>query len=91
MRKGSLTRREFLETTSVGVAASVVPGVRAATGNPNTLAVLGGTPVRSKPFPTWPQTKELDENNILKALRNHRWCTYDGEFIPKFEKAWAEH
>ena len=91
MRKEFFTRREFLETTSVGVAASAVPGVRAATGNPNALAVMGGTPVRSKPFPSWPQTKELDESNILKSLRSHRWCTYDGEFIPKFEKTWAEH
>jgi dTDP-4-amino-4,6-dideoxygalactose transaminase len=50
----------------------------------------GGTPVRTKPFPSWPQTNELDEANILKALRNHRRCTFDGEFVPKFEKAWAE-
>lgn len=91
MRKGSLTRREFLETTSVGVAASVVPSARAAGGNPNVLAVQGGMPVRSKPFPTWPQTKELDESNILRALRSHRWCTYDGEYVAQFEKAWAEH
>jgi dTDP-4-amino-4,6-dideoxygalactose transaminase len=91
MKKGSLTRREFLETTSVGVAASVVPSVRAAGGNPNALALHGGTPVRSKPFPTWPQTRELDESNILKALRSHHWCTYDGEYVAKFEKAWAEH
>ena len=32
----------------------------------------------------------MDEENILKSLRNHRWCTLDGEFIPKFEKTWAE-
>jgi dTDP-4-amino-4,6-dideoxygalactose transaminase len=60
-------------------------------GNPNALAVQGGTPVRTKPFPAWPQTHELDEANILKTLRNHRWCTFDGEFIPKFEQAWAKH
>jgi perosamine synthetase len=91
MWKRSLNRRKFLETTSVGVTASVVPSLRAATGNPNALAVQGGTPVRSKPFPAWPQTRELDENNILRALRSHRWCTYDGEFIRKFETAWAQH
>ncbi len=53
MKKASLTQREFLEATSVGVAASVVPSVSIAGGNPNVLAVQGGTPVRSKPFPTW--------------------------------------
>jgi dTDP-4-amino-4,6-dideoxygalactose transaminase len=91
MRKSTLTRREFLGTTSAGLAAaSVVPRSRAVSGNPNALALHGGTPVRSTPFPDWPQTAEADEQYILKSLRNHRWCTMDGEFIPKFEKAWRE-
>ena len=91
MGKTHLTRREFLGKTSAGLAmASVVPRAVATTsGNPNALALKGGTPVRTKPFPDWPQTDSLDEANILKALRNHRWCTYDGEFTPRFEKAWA--
>ncbi len=91
MRKKSLTRRQFLEKTSAGLAvASVVPLGAAVSANPNALALRGGTPVRTTPFPAWPQTGDLDEKNILKALRNHRWCTFDGEFIPMFEKAWAE-
>jgi perosamine synthetase len=100
MNKKSLTRRQFLGRTSAGLAAaSLVPvglaGCRAGRspvgGNPNALALKGGTPVRSQPYPGWPQTDQLDEEMILKALRNHRWCTYDGEFVPKFEKAWSAH
>lgn len=92
MRRKSLTRREFLEKTSAGIAAAgVVPRhAPALGGNPNALAMRGGTPVRSQPYPTWPQTSEIDEQYILKSLRNHRWCTFDGEFVPKFEKAWGE-
>jgi perosamine synthetase len=92
MKKKGLTRREFLEKTSAGIAvASVAPRrAPAVSGNPNALAINGGTPVRSKPYPSWPQTAEVDEQNILKSLHNHRWCTFDGEFIPKFEKAWGE-
>jgi len=92
MRMKRLTRRQFLERTSAGLAvASVTPRrAPAVSGNPNALAINGGTPVRSKPYPTWPQTSEVDEQNILKSLRNRRWCTFDGEFIPKFEKAWGE-
>jgi len=92
MRRTRLTRREFMTTASAGLAAaSVVPrSAAAAPGNPNALALKGGTPVRTKPFPIWPQTSEVDEQYILKSLRNHRWCTFDGEFIPKFEKSWAE-
>jgi len=70
--------------------ASVAPRGIAASANPNALALNGGAPVRTKAFPSWPQTEDLDEANILRSLRNHRWCTFDGEFIPKFEKAWAE-
>ena len=90
MRHRNLTRREFLERTSAGLAvAGVAPRAAAISGSPNALAMNGGTPVRTRPFPEWPQTHGLDEANILKALRNHHWCTYDAEFIPKFEKAWA--
>lgn len=88
--KTTLSRREFLGKTSVGLAAAgAVPRSFGAPGNPNALALHGGTPVRTTPFPGWPQTAEADEQFILKALRNHRWCTSDAEFIPKFEKAWA--
>ncbi len=92
MDRRNLSRRDFLERASAGAAvAGLVPArARAVTGNPNVLALKGGTPVRTKAFPSWPQTGDLDEANILKSLRNHRWCTFDGEFIPKFEKAWGE-
>ena len=89
MTKHTLSRREFLGTSAGLATASVVPRSSRAGGNPNALALHGGTPVRSEPFPGWPQTSQVDEDNILKSLRNHRWCTFDGEFIPKFEKAWA--
>jgi len=92
MPKKGLTRREFLEKTSAGIAVAGAAPRRAPaiTGNPNALALHGGTPVRSQPYPTWPQTSEIDEQYILKSLRNHKWCTFDGEFVPKFEKAWGE-
>lgn len=88
--KEIITRREFLGKTSAGLAAvAAAPRGSAVAGNPNALALHGGTPVRATPFPDWPQTSQVDEQFILKSLRNHRWCTMDGEFIPKFEKAWA--
>src|SRR5215831_389690 len=90
MTKHTLTRREFLGTSASLAAASARPPSDRPGGNPNALALQGGTPVRSKPFPAWPQTAQVDEDYILKSLRNHRWCTFDGEFIPKFEEAWKE-
>ncbi|MGA2986870.1 MAG: hypothetical protein ABSG32_23970 [Terriglobia bacterium] len=76
MKEMNLTRREFLEKTSAGLAtASLARRAPAVSANPNVLALKGGTPVRTAPFPSWPQTHELDEQNILKALRSHHWCT----------------
>ena len=69
---------------SVGVAPRTVCAGR----NPKALALNGGTPLGPRAFPDWPLTNELDEQNILKPLRGHRWCTYDTEnLIPEFEKA----
>src|SRR5690242_18839167 len=78
------TGRHFKETKSAHL------GIKPSGGNPNALALHGGTPVRSKPFPGWPQTRQIDEDYILTSLRNHRWCQVDGEFIPKLENAWKE-
>lgn len=105
MKTKSLTRREFLGTTSAGLtAASIMSGKAVGPearpvaksapvvgGNPDQLAIHGGTPVRTTPFPSWPQAFELDEEYVLKALRSHHWCSYDGQFTPKFEKAYAEY
>ncbi|MFB0525317.1 MAG: twin-arginine translocation signal domain-containing protein, partial [Phycisphaerae bacterium] len=61
MRKPSLTRRSFIKKASTGLAGAAL----AATGTSSLcanlvkkadkLAILGGNPVRNKPFPsTWP-------------------------------------
>lgn len=77
-------RQKLRESTSTDL------GINRVGGSPNALALHGGTPVRSKAFPSWPQTGHIDEEYILKSLRNHRWCQHDGEFIPKLENAWKE-
>ena len=91
MKNIDLSRRKFMRKSSAGVlGAAMLSTSVSAVNSPDTLALKGGTPVRKTPYASWPQTGELDEKNILKSLRNHKWCTFDGEFIPQFEKAWAE-
>src|SRR5512141_1618821 len=51
------------------------------------LAVDGGSPVRSRPFPSWPVFGERDEQAVLAALRSGKWGL-GGEAIPAFERAW---
>jgi len=81
-----LSRRSVLGGVAAAISLGTAPG-RSATDLP---AVLGGEPVRRKPFPSWPQITELDERNWLQALRERKWWRREGHFVEEFERAWAE-
>lgn len=40
------------------------------------LAINGGTPVRSKPWPAWPEVDAKDEASILEVVRSGKWWMY---------------
>jgi|SRR5581483_6565521 len=42
------------------------------------LALDGGTPVRTAPFPRWPVWDERDERALLEVLRSGRWGSHNG-------------
>ena len=93
----TLTRRSFIKKSSAGLAGAALAGVGTSSlyGNvikkTNKLALLGGTPVRAKKFPsTWPIFDENEEKALLKALRNRNWCCLRGNFVYDFEKEFAE-
>lgn len=55
------------------------------------LAVLGGAPVRQRPWPTWPRADENTERNLLEVLYSGRWAVsgmYNG--TPLYERHFAE-
>jgi len=68
------------------------------------LALLGGKPVRTKPFPEWPQHDREDEEAILQVVRSGKWWMYaygteelvtaEGEAaksrVERFEEAFAK-
>lgn len=98
MRRNPLSRREFLAataTTAAGAAMGAKPSrgsaptrpvPRAGDGKP---AILGGTPIRSEPFPSWPVIGEEDEKNFLDSLRKKEWCRLYGNITTSFEQKWA--
>ena len=51
------------------------------------LAVLGGKPVRTKPWPAWPVHGPEEERNLLGVLRSGKW--FHGEKVREFEAAYA--
>ena len=54
---------------------------------PNVPALLGGTPVRRTPFPSWPVADSHEEDALVGVIRSGRWNR--GEHVSAFEKAYA--
>lgn len=88
--KRELNRREATKSVarSVGaaLAAATVPAVWSSQDKP---AVLGGVPVRTRPFPSWPQVAANDEEAWMQVLRSRKWCRLDGDRARLFETEWA--
>jgi dTDP-4-amino-4,6-dideoxygalactose transaminase len=53
------------------------------------LALLGGSPVRTLPFPTWPIFGEAEEARLLRTLRSGTWGSLDGQEVSEFEQRFA--
>ncbi len=54
-----------------------------------TLAINGGTPVRTRPFDGWPEFGREEEELLLEALRSGHWGSLDGTFVNRLEVEFA--
>lgn len=61
-----------------------------AATSPSALAINGGKPVRTEPFPRWPQFGAEEEELLLQALRSGVWGSIDGTFVKQLEVEFAE-
>ena len=53
------------------------------------LAIDGGTPLRAKPYPPWPQWDEREEAALLGVLRSGQWWAPGGTQVKKLEEEFA--
>ncbi|WP_127588542.1 DegT/DnrJ/EryC1/StrS family aminotransferase [Paenibacillus koleovorans] len=53
------------------------------------LAVNGGTPVRTKPFPEWPIFNEVEEQLVLEVVRSGKWGGTGRVMLPEIESKFA--
>jgi dTDP-4-amino-4,6-dideoxygalactose transaminase len=53
------------------------------------LAIDGGTPVRTRPIGQWPIFGQEEEDLLLAALRSGAWGSLDGTFVKQFEREFA--
>lgn len=55
------------------------------------LALMGGSPVRTAPFPPWPVFGKPEEDRLLEALRSGKWGRLDGDEVATFERDFARY
>ena len=55
------------------------------------LAILGGAPVRTKPWPAWPVYDEREVNALKEVLESRQWCRLSGKKVAQFEEAFAKY
>lgn len=53
------------------------------------LALLGGTPVRRRPFTSWPVFGKAEESRLLRTLRRGQWGRLNGPQVATFENRFA--
>jgi len=94
MKKDKVSRRRFLEKSAVagaaGIALSSFSPVILAENTNGKLALKGGKPVKSNPFPSWPMIKKNDEEGWMEVLHDKNWCRLGAPHVKKFEEVWAQ-
>lgn len=93
MSDSSFTRRQFLATASTGALAAAVAGTipaHAQVGRQaGKCALLGGKPLRTKPFSRWPIWDKAAEGPVLEVLRSGHWFRGSGHVVEQFEEKYA--
>jgi dTDP-4-amino-4,6-dideoxygalactose transaminase len=54
------------------------------------LALLGGKPVRTRPFTPWPVFGQPEETRLLRVLRSGKWGRLHGPEVAEFENRFAQ-
>lgn len=80
----TVSRRRFL---AAAPAASLAPAAFAASNDKP--ALLGGSKVRSAPFPSWPVLDQTEEKALLEVLRSRHWGRGNGKVVARFEEQYA--
>ncbi|HEU0139849.1 MAG TPA: DegT/DnrJ/EryC1/StrS family aminotransferase [Bryobacteraceae bacterium] len=81
--KQNVSRRHFM--AAVPAAGLVAPMAKAA----EKPALLGGKPVRTARFPSWPRFDKTEEEGVLKTLQSGNWFRGNGKNVARFEEAYA--
>ncbi len=80
-----IDRRRFVAAaSSIGLATVLTKNVFAE----EKPAILGGKPVRSAGFASWPRVRPQDEEAVLRVVKSGGW--YRNGWVQRFEQVYAE-
>ncbi len=57
----------------------------------NKLAIDGGRPLRTAPFPVWPISDEREERLMLDVLHSGKWSVLNGDKVKSFQEKFAAY
>ena len=93
MRGRSWSRRFFLGVSAAFAGARLsgraAPAPLTKTTRDDRLALMGGTPVRSRPFTSWPILEDGDRELWKEVLETRRWNRRRGSYVERFEAEWG--
>jgi dTDP-4-amino-4,6-dideoxygalactose transaminase len=55
------------------------------------LALFGGDPVRAKPWPAWPDSRQEEAQAVAEVVLSGKWWYHDGEETRSFEREFAAY
>jgi dTDP-4-amino-4,6-dideoxygalactose transaminase len=94
MKKNAMTRRRFMGAASAGTLAALaahnIPAYGKLAKKAGQLAMQGGQPVRTKPWPSWPIWDKAAEKRVLSVLRSGNWYRGQGQTVTEFEGKYAK-
>lgn len=86
-------RREFLKNSTMASAGAILATSMTsplmAANSKGTAAVLGGEPVRTKGWPSWPMwVADTDDKRVMDDIRSGVWSR--DKIATEFEEKWAQ-
>ncbi len=81
----NVNRRQFVAASTTASLGLAMTGSSRAAGKP---ALLGGTPVRSGGYQSWPMVTEANQASVAEVVRAGRWNRHQS--VEQFEEAFAQ-
>lgn len=94
MAPTKFTRRQAITATSTGALATMAgwpfTSFSIASNLNDNLAISGGTPIRTAPWPSWPVWDRDAESKIAEMYRTGNWYRNNGNHCEEFESIYSK-